>query len=129
MTPHDVGGRAGEKRGQSWHGDKVHVTETAEPDTPTFITDVTTAPAPSGDSAALPTIRQHRAERDLLPAEQYVDASYVSGPQLAHSQARGIDLVGPPLPDTSPQAFKIADFRIERATKQAWCPQGHPCVN
>ena len=32
MTPHDAGVRAGQKRGRTWHGDKVHVTETAEPD-------------------------------------------------------------------------------------------------
>src|SRR3990170_1112291 len=30
VTPHDPGVRAGEKRGKRWHGEKVHVTETAE---------------------------------------------------------------------------------------------------
>ena len=128
VTPHDPGVRAAEKRGMKWRGDKVHVTETAEADAPTFLTDVTTAAAPSVDSAALPRIRQHLAERDLTPGEQYVDAGYVSGPQLAQSQDAGIDLVGPALPDTTPNQLKIADFTIDRAAKRAICPQGHPSV-
>lgn len=128
VTPHDPGVRAAEKRGTKWRGDKVHVTETAEPGGPTFITDVTTAAAPSVDSAALPRIRQRLAERALPPGEQYVDAGYVSGPQLAQSQDAGIDLVGPALPDTTPNHLKIADFTIDRAAKRAICPQGHPSV-
>jgi hypothetical protein len=128
VTPHDPGVRAGEKRGQKWHGDKVHVTETAEPDAPNFLTDVTTATAPSGDLEALPQIRAHLDERAVLPAEQYVDSGYVSGPQLAQSQAAGIELVGPPLPDTSPNAFKIADFAIDREARQAIGPHGHVSV-
>jgi transposase len=128
VTPHDPGVRAGEKRGTKWRGDKVHVTETAEADAPHFLTDVTTTSAPSVDSAALPLIRQHLAERALLPGEQYVDAGYVSGPQLAQSQDAGIDLVGPALPDTSPNQLKIAAFTIDRAAQRALCPQGHPSV-
>ena len=93
VTPHDPGVRAGEKRGTTWRGDKGHVTETAEADAPPFLTAVTTASAPSVDSAALPRMRQRRAERALLPGEQDVDAGDVSGPQLAQSQDAGLDLV------------------------------------
>jgi transposase len=128
LSPHDPGVRLGEKRGKTWIGEKVHVSETAEPEEPAFLTDVSTASAASVDSAALPAIRQHLEEGDRLPAEQYVDAGYVSGPQLAHSQQAGIELVGPPLPDTSRQAFKIADFTIDRAAKRAVCPRGHASV-
>ena len=125
VTPHDPGVRAGQKRGKAWRGEKVHVTETTEPGGPTFITDVTTANASSGDGEALPAIRAQLAGRDLLPAEQVVDSGYISGLQMAQSQAAGVDLIGPPLQDTSPQAFKIADFAIDRAARQARCPQGH----
>jgi transposase len=128
VTPHDPGVRAGEKRGTKWRGDKVHVTETAEAERPNFLTDVTTASAPSVDSAALPRIRQRLAERALPPGEQYVDAGYVTGPQLAQSQDAGIALVGPALPDTTPNQLKIAAFTIDRAAKRALCPQGHPSV-
>jgi hypothetical protein len=128
VTPHDPSVRAGEKRGQQWPGDKVHVTETAEAGEPNFITDVTTAPAPSGDAAALPTIRRQLAAHDLLPGEQYVDSGYISGAQLAQSQAVGVALVGPPLEDTSRNPFKIADFTLDRDTRQATCPAGHQAV-
>jgi transposase len=94
LTPHDVGVRAGEKQGKKWVGEKVHVTETANSEDPNFLTDVSTANASGGDAEELPRIRAHLAERGLQPAEQYVDSSYISGQQLAQSQAAGIELVG-----------------------------------
>jgi transposase len=135
VTPHDPGVRIGQKRGHVWWGDTVHVTETiAEPAAPgeavdpadqvRFITDVTTAGASSGDGAALAEIRDHLSERDLLPTEQVVDSGYVSGKPLAESEAAGIDLVGPPLADTSTNGFKLPDFQIDREARQAVCPAG-----
>ena len=142
VTPHDPGVRIGQKRGHAWWGDKVHVTETlAEPPDPTaptagapadqvrFITDVTTSPAPSGDGQALAEIRAHLRERDLLPTEQVVDSGYVSGKHLAESEADGVELVGPPLADTSPNAFKLAVFTIDRDAQQAICPAGQVATN
>ncbi|MGH3124449.1 MAG: IS1182 family transposase, partial [Streptosporangiaceae bacterium] len=128
VTPHDPGVRAGQKRGTHWRGEKVHITETAEPGGPNFITDVTTSNASSGDTEALPEIRAHLATLDLLPAEQFVDSGYVSGQQLAQSQAVGIELVGPPRADTSANEFKLADFRIDHAARQAICPHGQVSV-
>jgi transposase len=128
VTPHDPGVRAGEKRGHTWHGDKTHVTETAEPARPNFITDVTTANASSGDGDALLPIRSQLAARDLTPAEQYVDSGYISGKQLAESQAAGIALLGPALADTSPNGFKIADFTLDAEARQALCPGGQRSV-
>jgi transposase len=140
VTPHDPGVRIGQKRGRVWWGDKVHVTETiaAPPDDEApgrdapavrddrvrFITDVTTAGASSGDGQALAEIRQHLTERGLLPTEQVVDSGYVSGKHLAESAADGIDLVGPPLADTSQNGFKLADFTIDRDAHHAICPAG-----
>jgi transposase len=137
VTPHDPGVRIGQKRGHVWWGDKVHVTETiAEPPDPAapgppdpadqvrFITDITTSPAPSGDGQALEEIRDHLTDRDLLPGEQVVDSGYVSGKHLAESEAAGIDLVGPPLADTSTNGVKLADFTIDRDARRAVCPAG-----
>lgn len=126
VTPHDVGVRAGEKRGQPWHGSKVQVTETVgeAEGAPRFITDIVTVNAASGDGEALAGIRERLAERGVLPGEQVVDSSYVSGKQLAESEAAGVTLIGPALPDTSPNEFKIADFAIDREAKQAVCPGG-----
>lgn len=128
VTPHDPGVRAGEKRGKKWHGEKAHVTETAEAGKVNFITDVTTAGASSGDGEALPRIREGLARRDLSPPEQYVDAGYVSGKQMTESRAAGTVLMGPPLPDTSPNGFKIRDFEIDRAARRAACPGGQKSV-
>jgi transposase len=127
VTPHDLEVRAAKKRGKEWHGDKVHVTE-ALGTAGNFLTDITTANASSGDGEALPVIREQLADLDLLPAEHHVDAGYVSGQQLAASQLLGIELVGPPLYDTSPHAFKIADFVIDRAAQVAICPAGQRSV-
>jgi len=124
VTPHDAAVRAGQKRGRQWQGEKAHVTESAEPDQPHFITDVSTGNASGGDAEELPAIRAHLGAVDLLPAEQVVDSGYVSGTQLAQSQAAGIDLLGPPLADTSTNGFKLADFVIERAAQRAVCPGG-----
>jgi transposase len=142
VTPHDPGVRIGQKRGHYWWGDKVHVTETiTEPPTADgtapadpagqvrFITDVTTSPAPSGDGQALAAIRAHLADRALMPEEQVVDSGYVSGKHLAESEADGIDLVGPPLADTSKNGFKLALFTIDREAKQAVCPAGQVATN
>jgi transposase len=128
VTPHDAGVRHGEKRHQSWVGEKVHVTETAEDDGPNFITDVTTANAASGDGEALPEIRENLAEREVTPGEHYVDAGYVSGKQMADSEAAGIVLMGPPLADTSSNGFKIADFTLDRTAQRATCPAGQTSV-
>jgi transposase len=137
VTPHDPGVRIGQKRGHCWWGDKVHITETiAEPpaaddvdqadpaDQVRFITDVTTAGASSGDGAALNQIRDQLTERGLLPEEQVVDSGYVSGKHLAESDADGVDLVGPPLADTSRNGFKLADFTLDRDAQRAICPAG-----
>jgi transposase len=124
LSPHDPGARAAEKRGKKWVGDKVHVTETAAPGGPNFLTDVATAAAPSGDGEALAGIRARLAARGLTPGAQVVDAGYVSGRHLAESEADGVRLVGPPLADTSRNGFKLADFAIDRAARRATCPAG-----
>ncbi len=124
VSPHDPGARAGRKRGKGWLGEKVHVTETAAPGGPNFLTDIATENASGGDAEALAGIRRRLVGRDLLPAEQVVDAGYVSGQQLAASERAGVELVGPPLGDHSPNEFKLAAFRIDRAAQRATCPAG-----
>jgi transposase len=131
VTPHDPDVRVGQKRGKVWRGEKVHVTETAEParpGAPTFITDVRTVGASTGDGEALPAIRAELAARGRLPAEQDVDAGYVSGKTLAESAAAGVELVGPPLADNSPQPLKLADFAVDWEARRAICPAGHTSV-
>ncbi len=128
VNPHDVGVRAGKKRGKGWLGDKVHVTETTEARGQNFITDVTTVPASSRDVAALEEIRGNLRQRELSPSEQYVDAGYISGKQMAQSEQEGIELIGPALLDTSTNELKIEDFALDQERKRATCPAGHSSV-
>jgi hypothetical protein len=73
----------------------------------------------------LATVRANLAARGLTPQVHYVDAGYISAGQLAASAAAGVALVGPPLRDTSPHCFKLPDFTLDYAAKQAVCPNGN----
>src|SRR5512133_3514040 len=63
-----------------WNGFKVHLTETchdeADPPAPNLITDVTTTPATTPDTKTTSGIHQRLAQRDLAPAEHYLDSGY-----------------------------------------------------
>lgn len=129
-SPHDPAARYSEKRHSSWVGYKAHLTETCEADLPHLITQVETTSAPLPDSEALPAIQQALAERELLPAQQLVDAGYVTARRLLESQQKELDLCGPPLPANSWQAragagFAAADFHFDWQQQQAQCPSGH----
>lgn len=133
-SPYDAEARFGHKRGMSWVGYKVHVTESCDPDTPPLLTNVATTHAAAQDWGVLPEIHQALAERALLPATHLVDSGYVDAGLLVSSQAEhGIDLCGPPLPNSQWQAreatgFAISDFVIDWETQQATCPAGQTSV-
>ncbi len=67
-------------------GHKVHLKETCDPDFPHFTTQVETIPAIEQDHHALTTIQADLAAKDLLPAQQLVDAGYVSAKRILHSR-------------------------------------------
>lgn len=111
--------RLGAKRETEWQGYKVHLTETDTPDGPYLITDVQTDPAPATDKEALPEIQTKLANRELLPATQFVGAGYVTAKLLTTSQTdHQIDLLGPLVLDSSWQAkagkgFGVESFQID----------------
>jgi transposase len=78
-------------------------------------------------------VQEDLARKDLLPAEHFVDAGYVDAGLLVHSQAQGIDLVGPA---SAPQdwqtragaGFDQTHFTIDWPTRTATCPQGRQSV-
>jgi transposase len=133
-TPYDVQARYSQKRQTIWTGYKVHLTETCDADGPHLITDVQTTLAPAADVDQLPKIQADLAGRGLLPAEQLVDAAYVSSQQvLASRQTHGIDLVGPMPGNQSWQAraqqgYATPDFALDWTAQQARCPHGHTSV-
>ena len=130
-SPHDVDARWAEKRGKDWVGYKLQVTETADEENAVqFITDVDTAAANDGDSEHVDGIQTRLEERDLKPKEQHVDQGYTSGPNLASSNQRGIELVGPVAQDQSnkPAGYRQADFELDFDAPAATCPQGRTSV-
>lgn len=131
VSPHETEARWAEKRGREWQGYKVHVTETvAEPDNPSFLTDVDVSAAVDGDSEQIEPIQERLSQRELRPEEQYTDEGYVSGANLAHSQERGIDLIGPAPGDHSrkPPGYRQSDFTLDFERRVAICPQGRESV-
>jgi transposase len=131
-SPYDPEVRYGRKRDWDWIGYKVHLTETCDPDCPHFITQVETVPAIEQDHHTLITIQANLAAKDLLPAQQLVDAGYVSAKRILHSRDQHqIELVGPVHIDPSWQAktemaYDVSAFVIHWKAKQVICPTGQP---
>lgn len=129
QTPHDPDARYSKKRVQEWVGGKVQVTETDDEDQPHLITDIAATCSSRTDYTALPEIQARLQERQCLPAQQYADSGYLSGPNLAHSTDYGIDLIGPVFSVVSqqskiPKGITTDQFEIDLENLQARCPGG-----
>lgn len=129
QTPHDPEARYSQKGRQSWIGDKVQVTETDDADLPHLITDIAVTSSVETDYEALDDIQQRLEARHLTPGQQVVDGGYLSGPNLAASARRGIDLMGPVRSDSSPQAhwpdgITADQFHRDEEAQVAICPAG-----
>jgi transposase len=129
-SPYDPEARFATKRSTVWRGYKVHLTETCDADGPHLITDVQTTPAPLPDVTMTQPIEQALFERELLPAEHFVDAGYTEADWLVGSQRqRGLTLVGPLRTNGSWQArdaqgYDVTQFQFDWQRQQAICPQG-----
>ncbi len=132
-SPYEPEARYATKRGMSWVGYKVHLTESCDEDLPNLITNVRTTVATATDVKQLCTIQEGLEQSGLLPAEQLADAAYVCGSNLVSSHARQIDLIGPPYQDNTWQAkakegFDIANFRVDWEKKAVTCPRGRESI-
>lgn len=133
-SPYDPQVRYGRKQNWSWLGYKVHLTESCDPNLPHFITQVETVSAIQQDHHALTTIQAELATKELLPAQQLVDAGYVSAKRILHSRdTHHIDLVGPVHVDPSWQAttegaYDVSAFTIDWQKARVTCPQGQSSV-
>ncbi len=130
QSPHDPDARYGQKRGESWIGYKIHITETVDGEDANFITDMHATPADVNDSQALEDIQDNLDERDVTPDEQYVDQGYMSGEHIDESAERGIDLRGrvSASSSTKPVGFRLCDFDIDVEQQLARCPAGNSSV-
>jgi len=130
QSPYDAEARYSQKREIQWVGYKAHFTEICDAEQPHLITHVETTSATVPDSAVTQRIHQDLAEKDLLPKQHLVDTGYVDAKLLVDSQvAYGIELIGPPMPDSSwqskaNQGFELARFTIDWQAHTVLCPQG-----
>jgi transposase len=135
-SPYETEVRYCTKRGMSWVGYKVHLTESCDEGLPHLITNVRTTAATATDVKQLRAIQEGLAKSGLLPAEQLADAAYVCSSNLVSSHAFRIDLIGPTYEDRQWQAkrgegYDVANFGIDWETKAVTCPTGaqeHPLV-
>jgi transposase len=157
-SPYDTDARWGAKRGESWLGYKLHVTETcddesrcgcpgagagrrgqdedsAAPAFPNLVTHVATTCATVTDNQVTGAIDDELAGKVLAPGRHYLDSGYLSAALVVAEAARhGIALIGPLLADTSAQAragagYARADFTADYGTKTVTCPQGKTSVS
>lgn len=125
QTPHDPEARYSTKRGKSWTGYKVHLTETAnEKGEVNFVTDVTTTNASQRDNETLQQIQVSLEERSLKPEQQFVDKGYTTGDNLADSQESNIELMGEVGELNNDGLFTADEFTIDYQAKTATCPSG-----
>lgn len=129
QSPHDPEARYSRKRHYEWVGDKVQLTETEDAGYPHIITDMLATSSNRTDYEELPAIQARLEQRDCKPAEHYVDAGYMSGPNLDRSQKQHIDLIGPLQTVTTPQdllpdGITRDQFQIDAEQQTVTCPQG-----
>jgi transposase len=127
-SPHEPEARWSEKRGKSWTGYKLQVTETVDTEAGcTFLTDVRVTPATTHDSEVTTEIQDQLIAQDTVPQEMVVDQGYMSGANMAESQKRGINLFGPLPGDNSGKVagYRQQDFDIDWEKQEVTCPKGH----
>lgn len=134
QSPYDPEARNRTKRTTNWTGYAVHLTETCDEDLPHLITDVQTTEATRNDVLLTDVIHASLAEKELLPAEHFVDTGYMSADLLLTGREQyGLDLCGPVRPDTRWQArertgYDVHSFFIDWEGKRATCPEGNRSV-
>ena len=130
-SPYDPDAHLARKRTTQWVGYKVHLTETCEDDLPNLITHVETTPAPVADGALTPAIHAALEDKQLLPAEHFLDTGYLDAELFATiPPAYEVDLIGPTRPEVKLRAragrgFAAEAFAVDWERRQAVCPEGH----
>ena len=129
-SPYDAEARYSTKRGNSWVGYKVHLTESCDDAAPRLITNVETTPATTPDDNMVEVVHRSLHRRGLLPAEHLVDKGYTDAKVLVHSQAEhSVAVVGPVAQDPSWQTresagFAKSAFAVDWEAKVVTCPEG-----
>ena len=117
-----------------WVGDKVQVSETDDEGYPHIITDIVATSSNRTDCEELPAIQERLEKRKCKPAEHYVDAGYISDPNLSSSRKNNIDLIGPLASFVTPQdrlanGITQSHFQVDAIHNIVICPKGHVATN
>lgn len=129
-SPYDPEVRYRRRNQNTWVGYQAHLTETCDDDYPHLITSIATSSASEYETTQTPLIHDRLADLDLLPAEHFVDAAYISAEILLEAQEKySIRVIGPPRQDVSWQAktegaFDYTTFEVDWEQKQVRCPNG-----
>jgi transposase len=134
QSPYDPEVHYSTERQMEWSGYKVHATETCDEDAAHLVTHVLTCPAMQPDMASTADIHQRLADKDLLPAEHFVDSAYVDAALLVGSRRdHGVSLEGPVRGVANrhtgaAQGFAQRDFTIDWERERVTCPRGKASV-
>jgi transposase len=128
-SPFDTQARFSVKRGASWVGYKVHLTETCDADSPHLITHVITTAATDQDNSVVNELHHALAEKDLTPSEHLMDQGYSDSHELLQAREQyDIELVMPMRTDHAWQkttgGYDWRQFHIDWDAQQVTCPQG-----
>jgi transposase len=127
-SPYDHEARYSTKRGESWVGYKVHLTESCDDDLPRLITNIETTPATTPDDNMIEVVHRSLDSRNLLPSEHLVDKGYTDATALVASQRDyGVEIIGPVAQDPNWQSrdkagFDKSAFAIDWEAKVVTCP-------
>jgi transposase len=134
-SPYDPEARYSTKRGSSWVGYKVHLTESCDEGAPRLITNVESTPATTPDDNMIEIVHRSLERRNLLPSEHLVDKGYTDAKVLVVSQRdHGVEMIGPVAQDPSWQArentgFDKSAFTIDWERKVVTCPEGKESIS
>jgi transposase len=134
-SPYDHEARFSTKRGESWVGYKVHLTESCDDDLPRLITNIETTPATTPDDNMIEVVHRSLDSRNLLPSEHLVDKGYTDATILVASQRDyGVEIIGPVAQDPSWQSrdkagFDKSAFAIDWEAKVVTCPAGKQSIS
>ena len=129
-SPYDTDARYRRKRGTTWMGYMVHLTETCDEDRPRLVVHADTTAGDVHEAARAASILAAVDARGLSASEHLADAAYISAGLLVGAGDRyGVRLFGPPRKDASWQgrtagAYTATDFALDYGRGVATCPEG-----
>ena len=129
-SPYDIDARFRSRRGVSWVGYVVHLSETCDDQQCHLITHIETTDASVHEAQRTEAIHQSLLDKQLPPSEHFVDSAYVSAEHLVNAKEQQIEIVGPARQDMSWQArleggYDGTKFDINWKTETVTCPEGN----